>query len=235
MSPDEYAQEFEGSFESAVAGSFYGRYLDAARQAGRIRALPYQHQAPVETFWDLGLSDATAIIIAQRVGQEIHVLDYIEASGEALPYYVKELQRRPYVYAAHWLPPDAEAREYSSGQSRSDIAQRLGLRPVRIVPKHEVADGIENGRLLFSRCYFDPEQCGRLLDCLAAYRKQWDSKRQTFQKQPVHDWSSHAADAFRYMAVALKTSRDPVRRHEAPPPAKGLVTSRSLYPGLWKR
>jgi phage terminase large subunit len=209
MSPDEYASEFEAKFESGVRGAYYGALIDQAREQGRIRHVPYQPQAQVSTYWDIGVSDSTAIIFTQRLGSEVHIIDYLEGSGEGLQFYLRELQRKPYLYSAHWLPPDAAARQYAAGaESLVAIAGRLGLRPVRIAPRVDVETGIEKVRLLLPRVWFDAERCSRLLDALGAYRKAWDSKHQVYTRNPLHDWSSHAADAMRYMAIVL---RDPDR------------------------
>lgn len=221
MSPDEYAQEFEGVFEGSVRGSYYGALIDEARQAGRIGAVSWQPQIRVSTYWDLGISDATAIIFAQHVGTELHVIDYLEGTGESLAFWAREVQRKPYVYSAHWMPPDARGRELGVGKSMEDLAKELGLRPVRIVPGADVETGIEQARLVLPRCWFDAERCARLIDCLAAYKKSWDAKRQVYQKHPLHDWSSHGADAFRYLAVAQERQA----RLEAGP-ARPVYTAR---------
>jgi len=212
MSPDEFAQEFEGAFEGSVRGSYYGPLIEAARAAGRIRPLSHQPQVPVATWWDVGLADSTAIVFTQTVGPEVHVIDYCEGSGEPLTFWAREVLRKPYTYSGHWFPPDVEAREYSTGQSRLDIAKGLGLRPARVVPALGVEDGIEQARVLLARVWFDVERCARLLDCLAAYRKSWDAKRQTYQRHPEHNWASHGADAFRYLAVGVRRAD---RREEA--------------------
>lgn len=207
MSPEEYAQEFECAFEGATPGAYYAREIEEARRGGRVRPLEWQQRIPVETAWDLGIDDATAIICFQRAGQEIHLVDYLEGSGEGLAYYAKELQRRPYVYGRHWLPPDAEARELGTGATRVEVLKRLGLKDIHIVAGLAVEDGIAAARMLFARCWFDEVKTSRLLDCLAAYRKDWDDKLQTFKTQPRHDWASHGADAFRYLAVAVRAAR----------------------------
>lgn len=210
MTPEEYAQEFECSFEAAIRGAYYARELTAARLEGRIRAVPWEPTVEVETWWDLGHTDATAIVFTQQVGREIHVLDYTEDRGKNLAWYVKAVRERPYIYRKHHLPHDATAQHLAAGgQSIDQQLRALGLRPTQVHPANDVLDGINQARLTFNRCWFDEVKCARLLDALASYHAKPDEKHQTERREPEHDWSSHAADAFRYMAAGL---RDPVRQ-----------------------
>lgn len=220
MSEEEYAQEFECSFDSAIRGAYYAKQLEAAKAGGRVRVVPWEPSVGVETAWDLGIDDATAIVCFQRIGREVHVIDYLEHTGEALPFYVKALQAKPYLWATDWLPHDAEVRELGSGKTRLEILRSLGRRDVRITPNVAIDDGIEAARLVLARTWFDETKAARLIDCLSAYRKDWDEKLQTFRSRPRHDWASHGADAFRYLAVVARdTSRDP-----APGPTRYATT-----------
>jgi hypothetical protein len=184
-----------------VEGAIYKLELERAYEEKRIRNVPYDPLIPVDTYWDLGVGDATAIWFRQDVGQEIRVVDYFEASGEGLPYYANELQRRHYNYGRHYAPPDIRVRELGSGLSRIDTAKKLGLR-FEIVPTMRLEDGIHSARMMFPRCYFDMVKCKAGLQALSNYR--WDKNKRLgeLKSTPVHDWSSHGADAFRYMAVA---------------------------------
>lgn len=47
-----------------------------------------------------------------------------------------------------------------------------------------------------------------LLDVLANYHKEWDEQTILFRDAPAHDWSSHFADAFRYLAVGYDDRAD---------------------------
>src|SRR3981081_2083181 len=128
LSEEQYAQEFECSFDAAVIGSYYGKQLLRAEQDKRIGNVPYEPTAMVWTAWDLGIRDATAIWFAQVVGREIRIIDYYEAAGVDLGHYVREINAKPYVYAAHIVPHDAQARELGTGKSRLEVLQSLGLK-----------------------------------------------------------------------------------------------------------
>ena len=206
MSPEVYAAEFECSFDAAVVGSYYGRVLDEAQEAGRICSVPHEPSIRVETWWDLGVGDSTAIWFAQQVGREVRVIDYHEMSGEGLPYYAKVLDKKPYLYSRHIAPHDIAVRELGSGRSRLEIAEGLGIR-FDVAPNLPVDDGINAVRLLVPRCWFDVERCRAGLEKLRLYRKAYDEKLRTFRDRPVHDYTSHAADAFRYGAVAMEEER----------------------------
>jgi phage terminase large subunit len=142
-------------------------------------------------------------------------VDYYESSGEGLPHYVRALQQRNYVYGRHFAPHDIEVREFSSGTSRIDTARQLGIR-FEVIPQHTLEDGIEAARLLLPRCWFDSERCKDGIAALRAYHKAFDDKRQTWRDRPEHDWSSHAADAFRYGAMATIEAALPTFAAPAP-------------------
>jgi phage terminase large subunit len=205
QTPEQYAQEYECSFETAIAGAYYARELRATREGGRIKPIAWDPVLEVETWWDLGHTDATAIVFTQCVGPEIHVIDFIESSGKDLAWYAKHLRDRPYLYRAHHLPHDAEASQLSAaGQSIAMQFRQLRVGTVLTHPRQEPLEGITRARLVFPRCWFDAERTERLLDCLAFYHAQLDVKHQTEKAEPVHDWSSHAADAFRLMATWVR-------------------------------
>ena len=201
MTPEQYEQEFECSFTAAVSGSYYGRLITKAEKDGRIGNVPIDDNVGVETWWDLGIGDSTAIWFAQRVGQEIHLVDYYETSGESLAHYADVLNEKNYSYTSHIAPHDIMARELGTGKSRLEVANELGI-DFDIAPKLEVDHGIESVRNALPNCYFDREKCKVGLDALRQYRKQWDEKNQVFKNKPLHDWCSHAADSFRYGCVA---------------------------------
>ncbi len=206
-SEEVYAQEYECSFTAAVRGSYYGKILEDAEREGRICGVPYQPGYPVHTAWDLGFSDSTAIWFAQVVGREVHVIDYYQSSGAGLDHYVNILQGRGYVYGQHLLPHDAAASELGTGTTRLETLRRLGVNG-RVLPAAKVDDGINAVRLLIPRCWFDASKCAQGLEALRLYQREWDDKAQDFRARPLHDWTSHAADAFRYLAAGLDTAAD---------------------------
>ena len=202
MPENEYLQEFECSFDAAITGAYYAREIQAAEDEGRLTSVPFEPMARVQTFWDLGISDSMAIWFAQVVGREIRVIDYYEASGHGFDHYARMLSEKPYVYERHWAPHDIQVRELGSGRSRLEVAAGLGIR-FDITPNIGVKDGIDALRMLLPRCWIDSKKCALGLEALKAYREKFDEKR-GISMGPLHDWSSHAADAARYMAVALQ-------------------------------
>ena len=203
LSEAQYAQEFECSFDAAVVGAYYGALMRQAETDGRLAGVPYDPAALVWTAWDLGIRDATAIWFAQIVGREIRIIDYYEASGVDLGHYARELMAKPYAYAGHIVPHDAQAKELGTGKSRLEVLAGLGLKGITLAPIHRVEDGINAVRVVIPRCWFDARKCARGIDALRLYRAQHDDKHAILRPHPVHDWCSHAADAFRYLAMSL--------------------------------
>lgn len=203
MSVDQYEQEFECSFQAAIVGSYYGRELNQAEADKRITNVPWEPRIEVNTAWDLGIGDSTAIWFIQRVGKEIRLIDYLENSGVGLDWYAKELDRRPYKYGTHILPHDAEVKELGTGRSRLETLHSLGIQRTKIIAAQSVADGINAVRSLLPTCWFDREKCERGLAALRSYRREYDDKLKAFKERPLHDWASHGADAFRYGALGL--------------------------------
>lgn len=208
MTPDEYAQEFECSFEASVRGAIFARELEKAREDGRVGRLPYDALLPVDTDWDLGVGDATAIWFSQRLRTgEVRLIDYYEATGEALPHYIGVLQQKGYVYGEHWAPHDIQVRELGTGKSRLETARALGI-SFKVVPNIGLEDGISAARVFMGRCWFDDQKCRHGLDALMHYRRQFSEKMGEFKASPVHDKSSHGADAYRGLAVRHRTPED---------------------------
>jgi phage terminase large subunit len=200
MTEEQYNQEFECSFTAAVSGSYYGKLMTKADNENRIGPVPVDSNVGVETWWDLGIGDSTAIWFAQRVGEEVHLIDYYENSGESLMHYADVLEDKGYAYSRHVAPHDIQARELGTGKSRLEVSQELGIM-FEVAPRLEVDHGIESVRNALPYCWFDREKCKLGIDALRQYRKQWDEKNQVFKNKPLHDWCSHSADAFRYGCV----------------------------------
>lgn len=202
MTPEQYAQEYECSFQAAVIGAYYGREMDSADNDGRIIPRLYDPGIEVNTAWDLGMSDHTVIWFYQRAGMDIRLIDYYAAAGFGLDHYAKVLQDRGYKYGEHVFPHDAQVRELGTGKSRVETLQSLGVRP-RIAPKLSVEDGINAVRRILPRCWFDQDKTAEGVKALRQYRREWDDKRKVFYERPLHDWASHPADAFRMLAVGM--------------------------------
>lgn len=203
MDDEEYEQEYECSFDAAVKGSIYASQLAMLRSLGRVKDVPYNPHLPVHTGWDLGRNDSTAIWFFQCLGEEVWVIDYYEHSGADLSHYADVLAKKPYRYGKHYLPFDVEVTDLSATKSRAGILRDHGVR-VTTVPKHNPQDGMAAVREMLKRCYFDQARAGDGLDKLALYRRRFDDKLGVFTKEPIHDWTSHAADALRTMAMGLR-------------------------------
>lgn len=220
MSEEEFMQEFECSFVAPVSGAFYAKEIERLRARKQITKVPYEPGIAVHTMWDLGMDDATAIWFFQLVGREIRFIEYLHASGMGLDHYANELRRRPYVYDAHILPPDVEVRELGTGRSRKETMLSLGFGRIIVAPALSIADGINSVRQILPRCYFDEVLCDDGLKALTGYRREYDPKLKVFSQRPLHDWSSHGADALRTGAVSLSRLGDksPVALKQAATP-----------------
>ena len=207
-------QEYYCSFDAAIPGSYYGKIIARLEADGRIGDVPHDPRLPVFTAWDLGVGDSTAIWFAQQThGGAVRVIDYYENAGVGADHYARVVKDRGYTYEAHYLPHDADDREWgNNATSRVETLKSLKVRPTRVLPRASVDDGINAVRVLLPRCSFDEKRCERGLDALRQYQKTWDEKLRTFSLRPLHDWSSHAADAFRYLAQGLRAPRDPDAR-----------------------
>lgn len=206
MTNEQYEQEFECSFTAALIGAYYGQQMAEAESDGRITAVPYDAGSLVETAWDFGVDDATAIWWVQRVGLQWRVLEYYEANDKPLGHYATVVKSKPYHYAGHILPHDAGQRRLGrdSNNTVAKILTELGIEPNRTLPVSQVEGGIEKARQLIRQCWFDADKCTKGLEALRHYRREWDDERKTFKPTPLHDWASHGADAFRYLAIGVK-------------------------------
>lgn len=228
MTQAEFDQEWYLSPEAAIKGAIYGAFIADARKAGRITRVPFDPMLPVDTDWDIGFGDATAIWFSQSLRSgEVRLIDYYEASGEALPHYAQVLKRREaergYVYGMHWAPWDFAAKSFETGKSRMAAAKEHGFTfkqsPRLGQGEHgEVEEGINATRLLLPVCWFDEERCEAGLEALTHYRRDFNTRLDEFKPEPVHDWASHGADAFRGLAARHQVPRDHVRFPTLPPP-----------------
>jgi len=217
-----YQQEYMCSFNVPIAGAYYASQIMKAESEGRISTVPYDTALMVDTYWDLGIDDSTTIWFVQMLGQEIRLIDYYESSGEGLSHYAQVLQDKHYVFGRHFAPHDIAVRELGTGKSRLETARTLGLN-FQVAPMLAIEDGIEAGRNIMSRCWFDKTKCHRGLNALKSYHKEWDEKNKVYRKHPEHDWSSHGADAFRTFAVSLK------KPYQQPADSGGI---KPYFPGI---
>lgn len=206
-----YEQELYCSFTSALIGAVYGDEISTLSREGRFAPLDYDATLPVMTAWDLGWADASAIWHLQRRGNQMHVICYEEFTLTSLPEILGELRKKPWGdnYGDHFGPHDLNVTEYGSGNSRWQIADRLGF-SFEVVPNWSVEDGIESVRALLPHLWITnkPGMGGeRAVDILANYRFEFDSQHRAFKTRTLHDWTSHGADALRMLAVAFDPNR----------------------------
>ena len=231
-----FEQEYLCSFEQPVVGAIYAAELRAAREQGRIGRVPYDPLLPVHTWWDIGGAgqggDATGVWFIQKQRAEVRAIRYHESTGKALPYYAKYCTELPYRYGTHWFPHDARAKSLGSGRSIEELAggyydpttgeQVPGMLPgeVKISPAVNVEDRINAGRSLFPRMWFDETNCADGLDALSNYRREWKDKLMQLNAAPLHDWSSHGADA--YGEIALTEQQTGAAKPKKPDLSKRL-------------
>ena len=202
MGEDKYRQEFECSFDAAVEGSYFGQILNELEAKKHMQEIPREELSRTFTAWDLGMGDSTSIWVAQLVGTEVRLLDYYENHGVGLDHYVKWIRDNDYEKAEHILPHDVRVRELGTGKSRMEMLEEAGLQ-IKIAPRMSLDDGIQAVRRLLPRCWFNVPKVQIGLNCLRNYRRDYDEKRKIFYERPLHDWSSHGSDSFRYLALGL--------------------------------
>jgi hypothetical protein len=202
MSEELIQQEYYCSFNAAIQGAYYTKELEQARKERRLTNAPYEPQLLTHTVWDIGVSDATVILFVQVCNREIRIIDYYENNNFGLDHYIKIIKEKPYIYGKHFAPPDIKAKEWSNGKSRQETAAGLGIN-FELCPRLTILDGIDAARRMFSRVWIDSTKCERLIDCLTEYKREYDDDLKDFKNSPLHDWSSHAADGFRYLALSV--------------------------------
>jgi hypothetical protein len=233
MTPEQYEQEFECSFDAAILGAYYGNLIAEAERGGRITGVEPDPSLPVHTAWDLGIGDSTAIWLWQAAPGGIRVIDFIEDHGKTLSHYVGELNARGHRYGNDYVPHDARARDIGTGRTRVETLVDLGRNPM-IVPMQTIDDGINAVRQVLPRTWFNADKCAPGLECLRQYRTEYDEKTKAFKPTPRHDWTSHAADAARYMACAYRelTERKPEPKRAQPPGTVPLPGPPQPYRGV---
>lgn len=203
----EYPSHVDEAFRTANQGAYYAPQFARMIQQERITTVPYEEALPVYTSWDLGMSDDTSIWFFQITGREVRVIDYYANNGEGLAHYVGVLRDKGYRYARHFAPHDIAVRELGSGVSRIETARGMGLNFDCMPTNRDVPGGIEAVRRMLDFCWFDASKTEAGLKALQGYRREWNDKVGAFSDRPLHDWCSHAADAFRTGAVAWAEGR----------------------------
>jgi phage terminase large subunit len=210
----QFEQEYECSFNAAILGAFYGREMALVRSEGRIKAFEPFPGIPVHRAWDIGVKDDTSIWWFQVVNGALLIIDCYSASGAGVEHYAEIVHGKPYADGTDFVPHDAKVKEWGSGRTRIEAMQACGLKP-RLVTLAGKLDGINAARLTLKRCIFH-ERCEDLgIAALEQYRREWDDEKKTFKANEVHDWTSHLADAFRYLSLAWREA--PTKEEPKPP------------------
>jgi hypothetical protein len=205
MGDNKYEQEFEISFDAPIVGSYYGEIIKDLDSRNHIRDIESEEMTQKYTGWDLGMSDSTSIWVAESVGGEIRIMDYYENNGQSLDHYVGWLKDNGYEGYTHILPHDVMVRELGTGKSRYELLQEADLN-IDVAKKIPVDDGIQAVRATLPSIWFkNTTTVNKGLECLRNYRRDFNEKMNVYSNKPLHDWSSHAADAFRYLCVGLDT------------------------------
>jgi len=234
MTQEEYDQEWFLSPHAAIKGAYYAKQLAQAHREGRIRTVPYDPALPVHDVWDLGKGPNMSIGMFQRFGRSVQMIDYLQGTeSEGIPQMIRALQERGYVWGKHFAPHDIRATDLSTGKTRYETAKALGWH-FEVVPDMGVDDGINAGRLMFSRLWIDETRCGEFIEAIGQYRREWKEKLGKFGDHPVHDWASHPADMYRYAALVEDKMTNERREKKAstlPPVARNPAASRYAWMG----
>ena len=215
MSDNQYEQEFLCSFEAAIMGAYYGQEMRRITDLDRITTVDYDPMFPCHTAFDLGFNDSTSIWWFQVVYGEIRVLDHHSSNGQAIPFYTGLLAQKEdefgYKYGYHYLPHDARAKTMASGGKSiiEQFATKIDIKHLKIVPNLSIQDGIQATRLALTRTWFD-NKCEEGIECLRQYQREWNDDKKCFNDRPKHDWTSHSADAFRYLSIVWKDEDSPI-------------------------
>jgi len=215
MSDDLIQQEYYCSFDASIKGAYYSEQLKFARAQGRIQAIEFDPDLPVDTGWDLGRNDSNSIWFAQCYGRMIRFIDFDQRSGESMKFYVNLLKEKGYKYGTHYFPHDINVTDYSAEQSRRVIFEQtyealFGKSPdiVRIERANHDAWSlrVDATRFLFPRFQFNEsnERVRFGIDALSQYRNEYDEKNKVFRSSPLHDWTSHCADAMGTFAMGYE-------------------------------
>lgn len=219
----QFEQEYLCSFNAAILGAFYAREMLAVRNDGRIRPVVAVPGQPVHTAWDIGVRDDTSIWWFQVYGGRVYILDCYTASGAGVDHYAEICHSKPYQRGVDYVPHDAKVKEWGTGKTRVETMRQHGLNP-QLISMATKLDGVNAVRKLLPLCVFDPkcEEVG--ISALEQYRREWDDDKKCFKATEVHDWTSHLADAFRYLAMAWKHApKVEVTEKPAPPPGSVML------------
>lgn len=222
-----FEQEYLCSFTAAILGAFYAREMLGVRNEGRILAVEPRSDKPVHRAWDIGVGDDTSIWWFQIVGGQPLILDCYTMSGAGVDHYAEVCEERANLHGwtsgIDYVPHDAANRVFALEGAKTIMDQmvKYGLRP-QLAPYISKQDGINAARQTLKRAVFHPRCEDVGIAALEQYRREWDDERKTFKATEYRDWTTHLADAFRYLAVAWRGA--PAKKHKKPPaPIGGVV------------
>ena len=205
MPGPKFEQEYLCSFEAAIQGTFFGPIIDDPKK-NLVGIVPFDPSQPVITSWDLGTTDSTAIWFVQRDNKDsklLRVIDFYENKEQDVFHYISEIKKRPYIYDHHIMPHDVTHVSWETKRTRLDIFKQHGMKVV-VAKKAPISEGIAMAQAMLYTCRFDADKCYSGLSHLRQYRAKQNKLTGEFLEDPVHDMHSHAADAFRTLAVGLK-------------------------------
>lgn len=205
MSEEEYEQEYECSFNAGLSGAYFAKELQKAEKEGRIGSFPYDPALSVDTYWDLGINDTTAIWFIQTNRGRHFAIDYYEVCGASIPEIIQDIRKKPYDFGETVLPHDANARDLSTGKAQVQAFYSHGVRKIRIVPRVGTKrEGINAARTVLPMTHFDRIKCEKGLKALAHYQRRWNSKNNVFEESPLHNWASNGADAYQCFGLGQR-------------------------------
>ena len=207
----QFEQEYLCSFNAAILGAFYALEMARVRAEGRVdEQLTVPVGIPVHRAWDLGVGDDTSIWWFAIVGSQVFVVDHYASSGVGLEHYAEVIEKRKHLHGWRdgndYVPHDAKIKEWGSGRTRVETMSGMGLHPL-LVPHASIDDGVNAVRRTLPLCVFHPRTDATGLAALEQYRREWDDDKKAFRASAVHDWTSHPADAFRYLSLAWRPSQ----------------------------
>lgn len=232
MTEETYAVEYEVSFDAALPGAYFAKQIGDLYGRGQVGAHAFEPEIAVDLVADLGYTDSCSWWGWQTVPGGYRVAEFYEADGEAIGHYIDWVKSRPYKVGTVWLPHDARAKSLQTGKSIIEQFLAAGITP-RLVPELSLQDGIEAARFVLPKCWFDEERVYEGLEHLRAYQREWDERTQTYRNRPKHDQHSHAADAFRYLALAAKPVSGNLSRGDANIAPRGGQTYTFTLDDIW--
>jgi phage terminase large subunit len=230
MTEEEYEQEFECDPLAGNVGAYFAREMGKVERSGAIKSIPYEPTVLVDTAWDLGINDVTAIWFYQTIRGHHRFINYYEVAGHSIPEIVQTLKDLRYRYGTVHLPHDANARDLSTGKTTAQLLYAEGFKRMRVIPKVKAKRAsINAAKMALPNCSFDKEKCDRGIKALQQYKRKWDEKTQSFADHPLHDWSSNGADAFQQFALGNQQETSQSERIDDSVVPPHLVSAETEY------